>query len=169
MEPEDVLRFRRAHWQAVRETDIVRLRMWEQSRLTLPQLRVLYQIRRTPGITTRELSHTLGITVSTTSGLVTKLVDRGLIERTRSQDDRRQAPLRLTETGTTVVGELAEAGRPLLERVAAHLGDDLGPVTEALERLAEAAARARREAGMEEPSGGAETDHTSPEPVHQER
>jgi len=72
-------RFRLAYWQAIRDLDVVRLRQWEQWHVTLPQLRVLYQVRRAPGITTGDLAHGLGITVSTVSGLVSKLADRGLI------------------------------------------------------------------------------------------
>src|SRR5438552_14562048 len=94
-EPKPDTRFRDAYWQAVRDSDTIRLRQWEQWHVTLPQLRVLHQIRRTPDITTGDLARLLGITVSTTSGLVIKLADRGLIARC-SAADRRQIPLRLT-------------------------------------------------------------------------
>jgi DNA-binding MarR family transcriptional regulator len=136
-------RFRRAYWQALRELDTVRLRQWERSHLTLPQLRVLFQVRRTPGITTGELSRQLGITVSTTSGLVIKLVERGLLQRTTAAEDRRQAPLFLTGEAAALVGELSDVGRPFLRRVAAELDGDLAGVVAALERLVAAAARVR--------------------------
>jgi DNA-binding MarR family transcriptional regulator len=139
----DFRRFRRAYSQATRLLDTTRLRQWEQSRLTLPQLRVLYQIRRRPGITTGELSRALGITVSTTSGLAIKLVDRGLVQRTTVPDDRRQAPLYLTEAGAALAGELSDFEHAYLELVAAELGPDLDVVTGALERLAAAAAQVR--------------------------
>jgi len=135
MDTEDFARFRRAYWQALRELDSVRLRQWEQSQLTLPQLRVLYQVRRVPGITIVHLSPSLGVTVSTTSGLVAKLVDRGLLARTTTPGDRRQAPLHLTEAGAALTGELSQPARAFLARVAERLGDELGPVTAALERL----------------------------------
>jgi len=132
-------RFRRAYWQVVRELDTERLRQWERSQLTLPQLRVLFQVRRSPGVTTGELARTLGITVSTTSGLVTKLADRGLIERHAGTSDRRQAPLYLSEQATVLVGEISEAWRPFLDAVAAELGPSLESMTAALERLGAAA------------------------------
>lgn len=128
-------RFRSAYWQAVRNLDPVRLRQWEQSRITLPQLRLLQEIRRQPGITTGELARILGITVSTTSGQVIKLVDKGLIARTTAAADRRQLPLDLAPGGRTLTGELTEVGHPLLDRIAARLGPDLAGVTAALERL----------------------------------
>ena len=143
MDADPVTSFRRAYWRAHRELDTVRLRQWERSRVTLPQIRVLHHIRATPGITTGELARTLGVTVSTASGLVIKLADRGLVTRTTTPDDRRQAPLHLTEDGEALVGELAEDGRSFIAGVAELLGDDLPAVTAALERLSEAAAQVR--------------------------
>ena len=136
-------RFRTAYWQALRDVDVVRLRQWEQWHVTLPQLRVLYQLRRTPGITTGELAPLLGITVSTTSGLIAKLADRGLVERTSLPGDRRQIPLRLTPQGEALVGELRGPAVSFLDDVIAALGDEIGPVAQALEELARASASAR--------------------------
>lgn len=143
METETFDRFRKTYWQAYRDLDGVRLRTWERSGVTLPQLRVLYQIRRAPGITTGDLARALGITVSTGSGLITKLVDRGLVERTTTPNDRRQLPLRLTEAGTALTGELSAPSQAYLRRVAEELGPDLAAVTAALARLTEATGRAR--------------------------
>ena len=139
MSDDPVARFERAYWRAFRELDSVRLRQWEEYRLTLPQLRVLYHIRRVPGVTGGELAAALGITVSTVSGLVGKLTERGLVARGTAPDDRRQAPLELTTEGRAIVGTLSEVGHSFTGQVAAALGDDLGPITAALERLAEAA------------------------------
>lgn len=145
VEPQDSReRFRDAYWQVLHDLDTSRLQQWEQSRLTLPQLRVLYQVRRSPGITTGQLAKYLGITVSTASGLVAKLVDRGLVERGSSDSDRRQIPLELTATGSSLAGELTrETTGPFLESVADELGDDLDEVVASLETLAAAADRAR--------------------------
>ena len=136
----ELARFRRAYWQAFRELDTVRMRQWERSRLTLPQLRVLHRIRRVPGITTGELATMLGLTVSTVSGLVIKLTDRGLVERTTAADDRRQGPLRLTTAGEAISGEFSEESNIYLARIAAELGPDLGAITAALERMVAASA-----------------------------
>ena len=142
MNDDVVRRFERAYWQAFRELDTVRLRHWERHRVTLPQLRVLYHIRRTPGVTTGELAAALGITVSTTSGLVIKLVERGLVARATGAGDQRQIPLRLTPEGEVLTGELSEVGHAFTRHVAALLGDDLGAVTAMLERLTAAATAA---------------------------
>jgi DNA-binding MarR family transcriptional regulator len=143
MEDEPDSRFRRAFWRAFLEADTIRLRQWERSHVTLPQLRVLYQLRRHSGATTGELARRLGITVSTTSGLVIKLVDRELVTRGSLADDRRQAPLSLTEAGTALLGDLSGEMRAYMGDVAARLGDDLEGVTRALEILTEAASSER--------------------------
>jgi translation initiation factor IF-1 len=139
MSDDPVARFERAYWRAFRELDSLRLRQWEEHRLTLPQLRVLYHIRRAPGVTGGELAAALGITVSTVSGLVAKLTERGLVARGVAPDDRRQAPLDLTPEGLALVGTLAETGHTFAAQVAAALGDDLADVTAAMEQLAVAA------------------------------
>ena len=150
MESDDAaVLFRRAYWQVVRELDTERLREWERSHLTLPQLRVLFHIRKSPGITTVDMARLLGITVSTTSGLVIKLADRGLVRRVPVPDDRRQAALYLTEGAAALVSEISDTWRPFLVHVAEALGDDLESVTLALHRIAAAASQVR--AG--EPSG----------------
>jgi DNA-binding MarR family transcriptional regulator len=138
-------RFRAAYWRAFRDADTLRLRQWEHSRVTLPQLRVMYHVRRRPGVTTGHLARALGITVSTTSGLVIKLVDRGLVDRGSAADDRRQAPLRLSTEGEALLGELSEATRVHLARLLDRLGEDADGVVAALERLAEAADALRAE------------------------
>ena len=101
-------RFQAAYWRAVRELDTVRLLQWERFHLTLPQLRLLFQVRRSPAITTAQLSRAMGITVSTTSGLVAKLADAGLVLRGQGADDRRQIPLELTDAGRALAGDLTD-------------------------------------------------------------
>ncbi len=145
--------FRDAYWRAVRELDTVRLCQWERCGLTLPQLRIIFQLQRTPGMTTVQLSRTMGITVSTTSGLVAKLVDAGLVVRSPDAEDRRQVQLELTSLGRAQAGELAEFAQPFIARLADALGDDLGPVTAALVRLAEAATQAREGRSPDENGG----------------
>jgi DNA-binding MarR family transcriptional regulator len=159
MDADAVERFRQHYWQTVHEMDVIRLRAWERFGLTLPKLRVLYAVRRQSGITTGDLARALGITVSTTSGLVSKLVDRGLVERMTTPTDRRQMPLRLTEAGATLTGDVSEASRVYLDEVAAHLGDDLPAVVRALDTLAAAAARTRQ-TGVQAAAGEAEPDTT---------
>jgi DNA-binding MarR family transcriptional regulator len=143
-------RFRRVYWQAFWELDTIRLQQWERSRVTLPQLRILYRLRRRPRLTTVELSRALGITVSTTSGLVIKLVERGLVARSSAAEDRRQAPLEVTEAGQALLGVLSGVGRALLDQVAERLDAELPATIAYLERLADAAEAVRSTAAGDE-------------------
>ena len=150
---DEYRRFAVAYWAVTRELDTVRLRAWEQSKLTLPQLRVLFGLRRAPGRTTGELAREMSISVSTVSGLVIKLEERGLIERGRDAADRRREPLLLTEQGAILTGDIvSEVMRPFVRSVAERLGDDLASTTAALERLGAAATAAREQASELVPS-----------------
>src|SRR5262245_36598372 len=110
--------FREAYRLAFSEADSLRLQQWERLGLTLPQLRVLFEVRRTPGLTTGDLARTMGISVSTTSGLVIKLEGLGLVRRGSTPGDRRREPLHLTSAGADVAGEIAETTRPVFDAVA---------------------------------------------------
>lgn len=144
-------RFRAAYWSAFRELDTLRLRQWERSRLTLPQLRILFQVRRSPGVTTGQLARTVGITMSTTGGLVSKLVDAGLLSRGCASEDRRRIPLDLTEAGRALAGEVAEDAQPFLEQLADALAYDLEQVIVSLDRLARASALVREDSESQDP------------------
>ena len=138
-------RFRIAYWSAFRELDTLRLRLWERSHLTLPQLRILFQIRRSPGVSSGQLARTIGITMSTTSGLVAKLVDAGFVVKGQASGDRRRIPLNLSEAGRALASELAEYSQPFVDQLAEALGDDLEEVIAALESLARASALVRKD------------------------
>ena len=140
-------RFRSAYWDVLHELDTIRLRAWERSRITLPQLRVLFQIRRTPGITVGQLSKLLGVTFSTTSGLVSKLSERGLVARSSVPGDRRQATLELTEAGAAEAAAFSGDALAYLVAVGEALGDRLPGVVDSLEELARVARELREARG----------------------
>ena len=73
------------------------------------QVWMLAAIAETPEITVSRLSRALSIHVSTASNLLDKLAKRGLVERLRSDDDRRAVRLRITPAGQAV---LDRAPRP---------------------------------------------------------
>ena len=99
-------RFRTAYWRAIRELDTVRLLQWERSHLTLPQLRILFQVQRRPGVTTAQLSRTMGITVSTTSGLVAQA------RRCRAGGPRARARRQAPDTARIDRSRPRAGGRP---------------------------------------------------------
>jgi DNA-binding MarR family transcriptional regulator len=82
------------------------------------QVWMLASIADSPEITVSQLSQSLSIHISTASNLLDKLARAGLVERLRSDEDRRVVRLRLTEAGQAIV---AKAPRPLTGLVYAAL------------------------------------------------
>ncbi len=74
--------------------------------LTMQQFRVLGQVVRRPGISGNELGGLLGVSAPTASGLVERLVEKGLITRTDDPDDRRIRRLQPTEPGRDIMRQM---------------------------------------------------------------
>ena len=89
------------------------------------QIWILATLAEQPDITVSQLSQALSIHISTASNLLDKLTRSGLIERMRSEEDRRVVRLRLTDPGRAAI---ARAPRPLT-----------GPVSDALAKMPQAA------------------------------
>lgn len=87
------------------------------------QVWMLASIAESPDITVSQLSQALSVHISTASNLLDKLARAGLVERLRSDEDRRVVRLRLSEAGKAIV---AQAPRPLT-----------GLVFDALDRMPE--------------------------------
>ncbi len=83
-------------------------------RITGPQLGALRIISLKPGLSLRELSERLYLHVSTVSGIVTHLEERGYASRERSREDRRVIELRVTAAGRRVIARTPLAGMGLL-------------------------------------------------------
>ncbi len=74
--------------------------------LTMQQFRVLGQVVRRPGISGNELGGLLGVSAPTASGLVERLVEKGLIARIDDADDRRIRRLHPTEAGRDIMRQM---------------------------------------------------------------
>ena len=74
--------------------------------LTMQQFRVLGQVVRRPGISGNELGGLLGVSAPTASGLVERLVEKGLIARIDDADDRRIRRLHPTEAGRDLMRQM---------------------------------------------------------------
>ncbi|MDQ4503463.1 MarR family transcriptional regulator [Sinomonas sp. ASV322] len=77
--------------------------------ITPSEAGVVRIIGRSPGISQRELSDTLGSVQSRVVALIDRLEGAGLVTRTRSSADRRIQELRLTESGVSVLRSLRYA------------------------------------------------------------
>lgn len=85
--------------------------------LTGQQLRVLLLVMRKPGVGAGEVGQSLGVSAPTATGIVERLVDRGLLQRGQDPVDRRMRPLTLTTAGEATLGELDAANEAMFARL----------------------------------------------------
>jgi DNA-binding MarR family transcriptional regulator len=156
--------------QLLASVEAIEFRRWGDLGLTISQLRVLHLLREHPASCGQVAEH-LGITASTATALIERIVRRGLVERAAREGDRRVTDLRLTESGrrlleekdrgqrgviTESIGELAGEDRErlagLLDRLAAAVQDREGAAAEVMGRTAAEPRRAPdREPDRERP------------------
>jgi DNA-binding MarR family transcriptional regulator len=111
--------------------------------LTVAQLKTLYVTAASGPIQMGALAVRLGTALSTTSGVVDRLVQLGLIERLEAPSDRRQVLVRATDVALARLDAINELGRARLRELLAGMrsADDLAVVRRAVELLTEAVAR----------------------------
>lgn len=113
---------------------------WAEVDLTMPQLKVLILADRRRPMPTSQVARTLGMTLSTATGVVDRLVGQGLIERLEDPSDRRMVLLRATADGKELTDRLMRGGRVRLKEILNQLGDDeLRTVADALDLLSKGA------------------------------
>jgi len=80
----------------------------QQHGLTLQQMHVLVELAREPGLTAGRLSDQAGILRTNFASVCRRLEARGLIERRRSETDRRSLRLRVTDEGRALLASIDE-------------------------------------------------------------
>lgn len=115
---------------------------WLQIPLTMPQSRVLVLLRAEERMRMSALAAALGSTFSAATGLVDRLVERHLVERTADPDDRRTVICSLTDQGRELAERLLQM-RHLQweERLRPLTVKELEQVVEAMELIVNAAQR----------------------------
>ena len=91
----------------------------EQFGVTGRQVTLLWLVKRSPGLTLRQLAEEEGISPPALSGHVDRLESAGLLDRVRSHVDKRRVGLTLTPAGERLL-------RRVRERRTAWLADRLG-------------------------------------------
>jgi DNA-binding MarR family transcriptional regulator len=76
--------------------------------LSLAQLRVLMLIRTKGQVTIRELSEQLGVSPPSASAMVDRLVEKGLLSREPSQEDRRKVVVSISPQALNDIQRLEE-------------------------------------------------------------
>ena len=105
--------------------------------LTPAQAGVLRLIAWQPGRSQQDIARTLGTPPSRLVLLIDGLEERGLVERRRSRQDRRQYALHLTDAGAGFMGQLAGIGAAHEDDICAGLdAGERGQLAGLLERIA---------------------------------
>ena len=132
-------------------------REWLEVDLTMPQLKVLFILYAEDGASMGRLASALGVTLSTVTGIVDRLVEHEMVQRQEDPQDRRLVVCRLTPRGLSTVERLHQAGRLRLGSVLADLTlDELRTLAAGMEVLAAAFGRraAAQDAVTPDPPGG---------------
>src|SRR5262245_1671455 len=130
---DPVLDFLRLLWSIEHGLQRMSKRMESQLGITGPQRLVLRIVGQYPGLSAGELAHIVRLHPSTITGILQRLVARGLLERRRDPLDTRRARLRLkpsavrftkSASGTVeaiVTQALTEVGEPKVRAARAVL------------------------------------------------
>ncbi len=110
--------------------------------VTMPQAKLLYLLGVSGEMHMSELVVRLGVSLSTVSGLVDRVVDHGLATRREDPVDRRQVVVSLTEQGTAFIDRFRDLNAGQMRALLGVVDDDeLVSVRNALDALARAAVR----------------------------
>ena len=108
--------------------------------VTMPQAKLLYLLGARGDLHMSDLVTRLGVSLSTVSGLVDKIVDQGLATRREDPVDRRQVVVGLTTAGTAFIDRFRELNAHQMRELLALLDDaELDCVRGALTGLRRAA------------------------------
>lgn len=109
--------------------------------ITMPQAKLLYLLGAAGDLHMSELGSRLGVSLSTISGLVDRVVDQGLVHRREDPVDRRQVVVGLTPAGAAFIDRFRELSAAHMRELLVLLDDEeLDSVRLALAALARAAA-----------------------------
>ncbi|HSG86669.1 MAG TPA: MarR family transcriptional regulator [Candidatus Limnocylindrales bacterium] len=109
--------------------------------VTMSQAKVLYTVLVAGSLRLSELAGRLGVSLSTTSSQVDRLVELGLLDRHDDPADRRQVVISVTPDGATQLERFRELNSEQLHALLDHVADDdLRVVADGLRILSDAAA-----------------------------
>ncbi|HET9084161.1 MAG TPA: MarR family transcriptional regulator [Candidatus Limnocylindrales bacterium] len=89
--------------------------------LSMAQLNILYTLKRCGEMPMSRLAEMLNVSLSNATGLIDRIEERGLVERTRVPEDRRIVLIRVTAAGEQLLRELDVLSDDLLRSVLGRL------------------------------------------------
>lgn len=99
---EDVLLSLR---QIIRAVDLHSRRLVHDHGLTGPQLLLLRALERLGEVPVGELARDVSLSHATVTGVLDRLEKRGLVQRTRSEEDKRKVLVSTTESGLVLLAD----------------------------------------------------------------
>ena len=107
--------------------------------LSMAQLNILYTLKRCGEMPMSRLAEMLNVSLSSATGLIDRIEERGLVERTRVPEDRRIVLIRVTKAGEQLLRELDILSDDLLRSVLGRLSPiELAAVAGAFTSIREA-------------------------------
>ena len=97
----------------LRATELYGRRLAKEAGMTAVQFRVMQIIAETGHATPTAIANRMGVTQATMTSLIDKLVAKDMVERKRSEKDRRQTNVTITPLGLTTIDEAPD---PLQQR-----------------------------------------------------
>ena len=115
--------------------------------LTLAQLKAIYLVASAGPTRITDLAGQMGTAPSTTSGLVDRLVQLGLLDRFDDPKNRRQVLVRATPTALEQIQAMSELNRDRLRTLLNHLYavEDIETIERAIRLMTAAASEMTRE------------------------
>lgn len=92
--------------------------------VTAPQRAVLQVIARQPGASASEVAEVVHLHASTVTGILQRLIERGLVLRKKSQDDARKVVLQITEAGKKASEARGTASETAVKRALGGFSQD---------------------------------------------
>ncbi|ASO21337.1 phosphopantetheinyl transferase/DNA-binding MarR family transcriptional regulator [Actinoalloteichus hoggarensis] len=139
----------RHHDELMRRAVRVRSHPLLDSGITMQQFRVLLCLAFDDGIAGHALADQLGVSLATATGLIDRLLDRGLVSRVPDSRDRRVRRLSLTPEGGALLDDIATAGREHRQMLLTQLSvEELGDVERGAAALLAGAGRLPADAGL---------------------
>jgi DNA-binding MarR family transcriptional regulator len=135
----------------VQKTNPGRDRAWLNVDLTMPQLKTLIRVTKTNGATSGQIASSLGVALSTITGIVDRLAEQGLVTRHEDARDRRITRVVATPRGREMVDELLQFRNEYITTILSRLtSDQLDTVETAFQYLADAVDAIIRERSTKE-------------------
>ena len=146
---------------------IAAFRRWHRDAFSLVHLNVLTILEMDGAVSMSQLAATLDVSVASMTGIVDRMEERGLVERSRDLADRRIVLVLQTEAGRDVFREIDRRRRDGLLKMLGQLGDqELAGLLSGHRALRAARTAALIEAATTEEATGSMPDSTSSPDLH---